>query len=333
VFVFSQLTCAVPRAYADTPPTRWDIAKDPGARARWDLHVRVRQMLLLRGQLDTESMRDAALERARALLEEARAETSQDVRLRFDLGEVYYAIDRYERAVAVLVPALEMAPEHPGAVDALAYLAYAYAKLDKSSAERATYEKYLARVNDDRSRATAMLNLAEAEMRLGNMSDAIAGYKETIALCESLPSGVSQAHTLILAVWGLAVALDRDGQAREGLAAARRAVMMDPDDRAIAHDPNVFFVPQYDRYWYLAMGATVRAEDAKAADEAARAWKKVEETWTKYIDPADAHDRWTAIAKARRDRAKAQRLAAEARVPTTKAPKGAKPPPLPPPQP
>jgi tetratricopeptide (TPR) repeat protein len=287
-------------------------------------------MLLLRGQLDTESMRDAALERARALLEEAHAAKSPDVRLRFDLGEVYYALDRFDRSVAVLVPALEMAPDHPAAVDALAILAYAYAKLDKSSAERATYERYLARVNDDRYRATAMLNLAEAEMRLGNMKDAIAGYKETIDLCESLPSGVSQAHTLILAVWGLAVALDRDGQAREGLVAARRAVMMDPDDRSIAHDPNVFFVPAYDRFWYLALGATVRAEDTKAADDAARAWKIVEQTWNKYIDPADANDRWLALAKVRRERAKAQRIAAEARVvPPPKPVKGAKPPPLP----
>ncbi len=306
---------ATDAAHAETPPSRWDIARERGVRSRWDLHVKVRQLIYLRGQLDTETMRDATLERARALLEDAGAANSPDVRLRFDLGEIYYLLDRFERAIAVFVPALEMAPSDPAAADALAYLAYAYAKLDRSTEERAVYEKYLARVTDDRLRATAMLNLAEAEMRLGNLRDAIAGYRDTIALTEQLPNGVSQTHTLILGVWGLAVALDRDGQTREGVVQARRAVMMDPDDRVIAHDPNVFFVPAYERHWYLALGAVARAEDEKQPADAAKLWKKVEDQWTKFIDPAASNDRWLAMARVRRERARAMRAAAEARVP------------------
>lgn len=336
LFVAAALFVGVaPAARAETPPSRWDVARDPGVRARWELHVKVRQMLLLRGQLDTESLRDATIERARALLEDAHAASSPDVRLRFDLGEVYYLLDRFERAIAVLVPALDLAQDDPAASDALSYLAYAYAKLDRSNEERAVYERFLARVKDDRSRATAMLNLAESDMRVGNLREAIAGYRDTVALVEQLPSSGSQAHTLVLAVWGLAVALDRDGQTRDGVAQARRAVMMDPDDRAILHDPSVFFVPAYERNWYLALGATARAEDAKLPAEAAKLWKQAEERWTKYIDPAPADDRWLAMARVRRDRARAQRAAAEARVaPATKAPPAPKaPPPKPAPKP
>ncbi len=316
---------------AETPPSRWDIARTRGARGRWELHVKVRQLIFLRGQLDTETMRDATLERARALLEDAGAATSPDVLLRFDLGEIYYLLDRYEKAIAVYVPALAMAPNDPSAADALAYLAYSYAKLDRSQEEREVYEKYLGRVTDDRLRATAMLNLAEAEMRLGNLREAIAGYKDTILLTEQLPNGVSQTHTLILGIWGLAVALDRDGQSRDAVMQARRAVMMDPDDRVIAHDPNVFFVPAYERHWYLAIGATARATDEKQPAEAAKLWKKVEDQWTKFIDPADPRDRWLAMARVRRDRARAQRAAAEARSPAAPPPRpaGSPPPPLP----
>ena len=50
-----------------------------------------------------------------------------------------------------------------------------------------------------------MLNLAEAEMRLGNLPEAEERYRESIAL---VAGGISQgaAETTLLATWGLAVA-------------------------------------------------------------------------------------------------------------------------------
>jgi hypothetical protein len=78
-----------PSAHADTPPSAWDVARDPPARGRWELHVRVQQLLhgvLLDGAA-IEGLGPASalpLAAARAELESAGAASSPDVRLRFD---------------------------------------------------------------------------------------------------------------------------------------------------------------------------------------------------------------------------------------------------------
>jgi hypothetical protein len=80
---------------ADTPPSAWDFARDPAERDRWDLHVAVERLLHQRANEDASPFPEARrtaelhLEQARQLLEEADAEHSPDVRLRFDLGIVY----------------------------------------------------------------------------------------------------------------------------------------------------------------------------------------------------------------------------------------------------
>jgi tetratricopeptide (TPR) repeat protein len=315
-------------AGADTPPGSWQIARDPGARDRWELHEAVRRDISFDQQSDLGTLRGAALEHARAQLEDADAAHSPDVRLRFDLGEVYERLDLHDKAVALLDAALKEAPDHPSATHAWVMLAYAYAHLDHPKDERAAYEQYLQRERDDRFRVTALLNLAEADMRLGFLQEAVDGYRETIALAVSQPMREGR-NDEVLATWGLAVALDRSGDPAGATAAARQATQIDnrirllgppgtPDHgwALINNTDFVFFVPAYDRYWYLALGY---AEDAKAAPDArhaAKEWATVEYLWTKYVSQATAHDRWVTRARAHLERAHAERLAAEKRART-----------------
>src|ERR1700689_309014 len=80
-------------AWAETPPSVWDVAKDPAERDRWALHVRVDRLIpppIGEGAARLDD--DLRLEAARAMLEEADAARSPDVRLRFDLGVVYSAL-------------------------------------------------------------------------------------------------------------------------------------------------------------------------------------------------------------------------------------------------
>lgn len=305
-------------ASADTPPTSWDVARDPLARDRFALHVLVRDLISQESQIPSRVFRLGTFDRARALLEDSGAATSPDVRLRFDLGEVYEALDRHQLAISVLTAALKEAPTHPAAESAWVTLAYAYAKIDKPKDERDAYEKYLSLVTDDRSRATAILNLAEADMRLGRIEDAVVGYREAVQLAAALPSASSSAlETGKLAVWGLAVALDRAGDPGGSAAQAKLASQMDVGQMLIGHGQNVFFVPPYERLWYLALGATA---DARATTDARRAleyWRQVEKLWTSYVDQAeraDPKERWLPLARAHRDRSKTERAAAERRV-------------------
>jgi tetratricopeptide (TPR) repeat protein len=303
-------------ARADTPPNAWDAAKDPAARERYAVHIAVREAIAMErhSSIPAGSHR-VALDRARLMLEQAHAEQSPDAVLRFDLGEVYSLQQHYQRVIDVLEPALQMAPDHPAALDAFVALANAYAQLDRSLEERDVYERYLARTTDDRSRAIAILNMAEADMHLGNLTEAVAGYREAIQLAAALPNIIElEDSTGALAVWGLAVALDRSGDVSGGAVQARLATQLDPGMRIIKSGRNVFFVPAYERKWYLALGYTEEAKLTKSSRDAAAAWAKVEAQWTDYVAQATANDRWLALARVRRDRAHAQRVAEERRA-------------------
>ena len=106
-------------ARAATPPNGWDAARDPAAAERYALHVRVREILANARIVP----RDSGRLRARVLLQQAGAEQSPDVRLRFDLGEIYADLDDNLRAIEVLQPALDLEPDHPAATAAFIALA------------------------------------------------------------------------------------------------------------------------------------------------------------------------------------------------------------------
>jgi hypothetical protein len=160
----------------------------------------------------------------------------------------------------------------------------------------------------------------------------VAGYRETITLAVSLPMREGFMDEA-LATWGLAVALDRSGDPMGGAAAARQATQIDqrirlygppgtPDHgwRFIGDTERVFFVPAYERYWYLALGYTEDAKQAPDARRASRDWATTEYLWGKYVSQAASDDRWLPLAKAHLDRAHAERVSAEARAKTQRLP-------------
>jgi tetratricopeptide (TPR) repeat protein len=307
-------------ARADTPPNAWDVAKDPKARERWELHAYVSQILDAR-QPSQLHMRDVALEHARALLESAKAAESPDVRLRFDLGLVYERLvpHRDREAIEVLEPALAMAPNDTAAPDALMSLALAHARLDHPREERAAYKRFLALVTSAPYRATATLNLAEAEMRLGNLPDAVAGYNDAVQIAAQVPGGSVSG---MLAVWGLAVALDRSGDPVAAARETKLAVSMDPEERVIGDESAnsiVFFEPRYERFWYTALGAQEEARAASDARKAVRSWRLAVQRWTGYVTAAEHADgkglpNWLPLARAHLESAKKELAAAEKRA-------------------
>ena len=302
---------ALPAARADTPPAVWEMARTPGLRQAWRLHLTVRELLDLEPSL--EDRRSGAVEQARVLLEAARADTSPHAFLRFDLAEVYERLEAHERVIGLLKPTLAAYPEAPMASEGYRMLAFAYAKLGRSREERDAYVQHLARETDERHRATALLNLAEAHMHLGDLPEAVDTYREAVRVAASVPLLNATEETGILAQWGLAVALHRAGDPVGALDAARQALARDPREGLLRNRDRVFFVPAYEENWYYAVAAMARARDASDPRIAARHFAAAATYFQTYSAHAHSEDRWLPAARAYRDQNLSASKAAAAR--------------------
>jgi tetratricopeptide (TPR) repeat protein len=321
--VFVAASTSTLGARADTPPSSWDFARDPGERARWRLHVAVERALnpvepqddenatpAIDPELARKRANEVGLARARADLEEADAAHSPDPQLVFDLGIVYERLDEYEaghtlleRAIAVLGPALQANPTHPGAHEAFYALAISLAKLDRSREEIAAWRHVLSTTRDPRHRLVPMMNLGEAQMRVGDLDSALATFQDSLDLSGDLPNSSSLSQDFVLTTWDLAVALDRHGDAARALTEAGNARSFTWLERSRNAPPqvvtgwqmiqdykNVFFVPEWDREWYLALGdAAAATEHANAGDspKAVKLWRLSKGHWESYLDGAE----------------------------------------------
>jgi hypothetical protein len=329
-------------ARADTPPNGWDVARDPAMRDRWALHVKVQRIVddpFPEGVEGVARLRavETRLEEARVLLETAHAGESPDVRLRFDLGVIdeelasdSRRIDLHKRAVEVLAPAVQQAPDNPGATRALSSLVIAYAHLDEPQKELAAWALYLPRLDDDRERIEPMMNMGEAQMRVGQLEDALWTFREVLRLCGSVPNSTAVNMTYALTLWDLALALDRSGDFGTALDTAARAgahkwlrqtgpalIETETGWDVIADDRQVFFVPAWERDWYIALGKAAEGHAAKDPRDAVKSWALAVQHWTTYVNESThskPDDRWLPLARARLEYARAEHDAAEKRA-------------------
>jgi tetratricopeptide (TPR) repeat protein len=306
--------------------------------------------------LDEGRAAELSLEQALAALQGADAAHSPDVRLRFDLGIVYERLAEVrrddvlqEKVVAVLAPALDESPDDPGAPEALSKLAVALAHLDRPREELATWRRYIPKLADDEMRLLPMMNMGEAEMRLGELDAALSTFHASLDICQSLPNSASMSETYALILWDVAIALDRQGDPIGALRTAAKArafswtmtvpgVGLLPGSMtgwdAIRDSVDVFFVPDWERDWYLALGEAAVAADASDPRLATKGWAEAERHWNTYLarateqvrdadtkaDRRSVTARWAAIAKLRRDHAHRAGLAAEKRAAALPAP-------------
>jgi tetratricopeptide (TPR) repeat protein len=349
-------------ARADTPPGSWDVARDPSAADRWALHVRVvhieRQIARIRrgptfddpsagagGPGDAENLAVTAL----AMLESADSDAHPDTRLRFDLGivrcllgDLTGRIDYYDKGARTLADALARAPDGEGSTEALATLAQAYAHLAKPHEELETWHRYLPRIENPAVAIVDGMNMGEAQMRVGRVDDALVTFRDLVRQCGDAPVG-ADTYTLIL--WDLAIAQDRTGDARGAMETAARAtgqtifgVKIIPIDglQLLTEDENVFFVPEWERDWYLALGNEVKGRAQTKPELAVRYLQRAESEWDEYVtketeelggpvasravkagdDPGKiAAAGWLRIAHLRRDRVHAALTAAAKKLP------------------
>lgn len=308
-------------AHADTPPSVWDRAKDPATADTYRIHLEVQRRL---SQLEPRDFgfsatHESQKDTVRAMLERLHAEKSPDVRLRFDLGLVYLMLGKteapsyYRRASEVLGSALALAPEHPAAEEGWSRLAEACGHIGDHDCERRAYGEVLRLTTEEGDRGTSTLNLAETEMHLGNLREALEGYREALRIASRSPS-----RTLApLAMWGLAVALDRSGDRIDADKQALAVMEMQTSSglNGLLRSSGVFFYPDYELGWYDGVGAAAQARKPGATPaEAAHHWKTAEDAFAGYVRAASrpgVTDRWLDLAKVRLATAKAEREKAE----------------------
>jgi tetratricopeptide (TPR) repeat protein len=227
-------------------------------------------------------------------------------------------------------------------------LAETYVRVERTPDEIRAYDEVIARAVLPESTITPLLNQGEAYMRNGNIDEAIAQFREVYRLAALAPYGNEVG---VLAQWDLAVALDRSGDERGALAAAGTAVRLDgrclvieehalmiqtpcnASDNALilvpagmypiaSQNPSVYFVPEYERSWYLALGREALALGARTpgvavpARDAADHWKRAETEMMQYVSEATLHggDKWLERARKRLDEIRARRAEADKRA-------------------
>ena len=165
---------------------------------------------------------------------------------------------------------------------------------------------------------TATLNLAEADMHIGDLGAAVRGYRETIEAAAAVPNQIEiELHTGVLAQWGLAVALDRSGDVAGGPGRPSSLCSSIGRCRSCARTRTSSFSPERERDWYVGLGYRRVRQGGRRRARRRDSRHRAEGCWREYIDDVAAHgatDRWLDLARARLERSRAQRVAAERRL-------------------
>jgi tetratricopeptide (TPR) repeat protein len=318
---------------AAASPTVWDLVKNPKLGAAEQLLALAERSRTpaedgnddpsLPATATTEELNRQLNARAAALITIADGHQLGDPRLLYLLGDALVKADKsyLPEGRLRLQQALERDPDSPLAADAWFQLATAEGKLGRHDAERAAYTRALALEWQPELQAMFASNRAESSMASGELGRAIEDYRLALSLSRT---GVTRA----LALWGLAVATERDGDLPTALSLAREAAgfRFGPPSRVVvALDlPTVYFTPEYEEHYYRALAEMADADAQARPEEARLRLQTAALLWSLYLENARRdHERWVPNAEllrqicqrklAKIDAEKTQRAPARAR--------------------
>ena len=283
-------------------PTVWQRARNPRSGEAYRSLVFGERLLASSAQsANSALMRGRFREAARDIV--SLAENEPDARIRYLLGHLL--IDRddkatLKRARRLLKRALKEAPNSPLAGDAYFDLGIIAAKLGERRGEEAAYTKALARHWDPDARANTYLNRAESRMARQALDRAIADYRKSARIA-------TRPEIQALALWGLAVALERNGDLPSALGTARTAQSVAP---LALSGSGVFFVPAYEKHYYWAITWMGLADIARDDDVRLTIYRDCAKAWKRYIQGARP-DRAPWVMHAEAHRTTCQRRAKE----------------------
>lgn len=134
-------------------------------------------------------------------------------------------------------------------------------------------------------------NLAEVTMLAGDVEAAAGYYERAIEVAE-----VDGGET-VLALWGLAVALDRLGEHRRSLEVAGDALSTGGGTMEPLRMNGVFFEPAYEVHWYEGLGHAVLAAQAPDAEARSRSEEASATSFRRYLEEGGHESPWAALAR------------------------------------
>ena len=140
--------------------------------------------------------------------------------------------------------------------------------------------------------STISSNLAESYMMLQRLPEAVRMYRRAIEL---VGQDTADLRPLVLARFGLAVALDRHGEHAEALREAERARTAGHGMDALTSQ-GVFFQPDSEVHFYLALGHMAAAAAAPETERASALWL-ARAQWADYLALSPDGDPWRALAE------------------------------------
>jgi tetratricopeptide (TPR) repeat protein len=189
------------------------------------------------------------------------------------LADVSERAAKPAEALAALERACPRAPRGMAALACWSHLGVVRSRQGHFAAGLVAYERLIESGDAD---AATRTNAAELLMAEGRLAAAEERYREAIRLetAVSTAGRIETSHALVLATYGLAVVLDREGQPEAAREMMARALLLDPRHATLTAaeqpDADVFFVPDGDVYYYLGLAAEVAGD----ADEGAAAFQE-----------------------------------------------------------
>ncbi len=287
---------------ASAQPSLWEVARDPSTAGAYDALLRAEDHLAQAAETDGYGSRWRKHLRV-AMAQLAGEADGPDPRLRFLLAEVLTELggDWLREIRDLLEGALEEAPDPAQAAEGWYQLALAGAKLHDRKLEVQAYERALALTWKPNLRANILYNRGDAKLGLGALREAIRDFEAAIRTSRD-------PHTQTLALYGLGITLERSGDLPSALAAFERGLSLQAAGSmtSVLDHPRVFFVPDYDVYYYKALEAMAAAGRESDAEARLVDLESAAVFWNRYLFGAEADQhRW--VPNARRNLAKCER--------------------------
>ncbi len=212
--------------------------------------------------------------------------TPDDIATLAEAGALAERLGDHARARSYITHALAVRPEGPDTPRLLFDLALVDTREGDYTSARDDYLRELLYPIESSERAVVLGNLADTYVSLVDLPHAEEAYTHCVAVSPGYALG-----------WlGLAVTYDRDGRA-DAAEAARQALHTGADILREINSPYVFFVPEYDRAYYVGMAweAIARALDASdfiGAQRVVLARESANAAWQTYLRDAPPSDPW-----------------------------------------
>ncbi len=266
---------------ASAEPSIWDSAREPKLESEYRVLVSVESFLLGHATAWDE------MNVQKGTIDYLRGERYADPRLELLLAHlrVESTLSGEQGVRERLESALRRFPGSPLAAHGfleLARIAALQGDLERSCAYST---RALERLWEPDLRAYAYYGRAKATMEQGHPRQALVDYRRSIDLARS-PKYRSLAH------WGLGVALERTGNLNAAFRELRVATSIQVRSTAFAAQtvldlPDVFFVPEYDKFYYQALAAMAQADASDVGPQAILDYQGAIKYFERYLSEAE----------------------------------------------